>query len=175
MTRRIVVAAALTLSLGALPLLAQGPGRGGARMGGPGAPGPGGPMGVLPGLNRVDLTDAQREQIRAILEQEREAGAPGEKVRQAEEALHTAILADAPDAQAIDNAKAALNSAHAAELDRRVELMEKVAQVLTPAQRQELAQLPPPPGPGGRGRGRGPGGVGGPGGPGTPAGGGYRH
>jgi Spy/CpxP family protein refolding chaperone len=101
-------------------------------------------MGILPGLNRVGLSDAQREQIRAILDQERQSGDPGEKMRQAEQALHTAVLADTPDVQGIESAKSALNAAHAAELDRQVELMQKVAQVLTPAQRQELAQLPPP-------------------------------
>lgn len=151
MTRRTAIAAALALSLGALPLMAQaGQGRGGP---GPGRGGPGGPMGILPGLNQVGLSEGQREQIRAILDQERQSGTdPGEKVRQAEQALHAAVLADVPDAQAIEAAKAALNSAHATELDRRTELMQKVAQVLTPAQRQQLAQLPPPPGPRGRGQ-----------------------
>jgi len=158
MNRRMVITAALALALGTLPLLAQGPGggfgRGGQRMGGPrsGGPGrpggPGGPMGIVPGLNRVDLTDAQREQIRAILDQARQSGDPGEKVRQADEALHAAIFADAANPQAIESARAALNAAHAAELDRRIDLMQKIAQVLTPAQRQQLAQ--PPPGPRGR-------------------------
>jgi len=159
MTRRITIAAAaLALSLGALPLLAQGPGAmaPGQRMsgrGGPGPGGPGGPLGILPGLNRVGLSDAQREEIRGILDQERQSGDPGQKVRQAEYALHTAVLADAPDVQGIEAAKSALNAAHAAELDRRVELMQKVAQVLTSAQRQQLSQLPPP-GPRGGGPGR---------------------
>lgn len=146
MTRRIAIAAALALSLGALPLMAQGPG--GQRMGGPGRGGPGGPMGIFPGLNRVQLTDAQREQIRAILEQERQSDDPGQKVREAEQALHTAVLSG--DTAGVETAKAALNAAHTAELDHRVAVMQKVVQVLTPAQRQELAQLPPP-GRGGRG------------------------
>ena len=162
MTRRTAMAAALSLSLGALPLMAQGAGAGlgpGRRMGmqgrggpGPGRGGPGGPMGILPGLNQVGLSDAQREQIRAILDQERQSGAdPGEKVRQAEQALHAAVLADVPEAQAIESAKTALNAAHTAELDRRVDVMQKIAQVLTPTQRQQLAQLSPPGGPRGRG------------------------
>ena len=153
MTRRIaIVAAALALSLGALPLMAQAPGGGfgaaGQRPGGPGrgrGAGPGGPMGIFPGLNQVGLTDAQRDQVRSILEQERQSGDPGGKMRQAEEALRSAILADVPDSQAIDAAKAAVNTARAAELDRRADLMQKIAQILTPAQRQQLAQLPPPP------------------------------
>lgn len=162
MTRRTVMAAALALSLGALPLMAQGTGTGagpGPRMAGqgrggpgPGRGGPGGPMGILPGLNQVGLSEAQRAQVRTILEQERQPGTdPGEKVRQAEQALRAAVLADVPDVQAIESARTALNAAHGAELDRRIELMQKVAQVLTPAQRQQLAQLPTPGGPRGRG------------------------
>jgi len=153
MNRRIAIAAAaLALTLGGLPLMAQ-QARG---RGGPGGPGP---MGVLPGLNQVGLTDAQREQVRTLMEQERQSTPePGDSVRQAEAALHAAVLADTPDPQAIEAAKASLNSAHAAELNHRVELMGKIAAILTSAQRQQLAQFQPPPG---GPRGRGPGGNGG--------------
>jgi Spy/CpxP family protein refolding chaperone len=158
MIRRIAIAAAVALSLATLPLVAQEPpgapgggfGPGGQRPGGPGRGGPGGPMGLLPGLNRVDLTDAQREQVRAVMEQERQANGPGEKLRQAEQALNAAVLSS--DGQGIETAKAALSAAQASELDHRVEIMQKIVQILTPEQRQALAQLPPP---GGRGRGRG--------------------
>jgi Spy/CpxP family protein refolding chaperone len=104
----------------------------------------------LPGLNRVNLTDAQREQIRAVLDQERQAGEPGEKIRQAEQALHSAVLAQ--DAAGIETAKAALTAAQAAGLEHRVRIMQKIAEILTPAQRQELAQMPAPAGRGGRGQ-----------------------
>ena len=150
MNRRIVVvAAALAVVVGGLPLLAQqGPGGRGGRGG------PGGPMAVFPGLAAVGLTDAQREQMRSIMEQERQATAdPRERLREAEAALHAAILADAPDQHAIDNAKARLGAAQAAELDARVQLMGKVAALLTSAQRQQLAAVQPPPG-GRRGGGR---------------------
>jgi Spy/CpxP family protein refolding chaperone len=159
MTRRTatIAAAALVLVV-ALPLMAQVPGGGfgqGQRMGGPGrGPGPG-PMGIFPGLNQVGLSDAQREQLRGILDQERASATdPAGKARQAEEALRVAILADVPDADAVEAARATLNEARVAELEHRVELMQKIAALLTPAQRQQLAQLQPPPGP----RGRGPGG-----------------
>jgi Spy/CpxP family protein refolding chaperone len=105
-------------------------------------------MGIMPGLDRVGLSEAQREQVRTILDQGR-SGDWGEKVRQADQALHAAVFADVPDPQAIEAAKAALNAAHAAELDHRIDLMQRIVQVLTPAQRQQLAQ--PPPGPRGRG------------------------
>ena len=156
MTRKSLIAAALVLSLGALPLVAQGGGggfQGGQRMGGPGRGGPGGPGGIFPGLNRIELSDAQREQVRAILEQGRQAGDPGDPLRKAEQALHTALLADAPNPQAVESARAALNAAHAAELDHRIDLMQRIAQVLTPAQRQQLAALPGAAGARGRGNG----------------------
>jgi Spy/CpxP family protein refolding chaperone len=152
MTRRMTTTAAaavLVLSLGALPLAAQGPGQ---RMGGPGRGGPGGPGApILPGLNRLDLSEAQRDQLRAIMEQDHQGGDPGEKVRQAEQALHAAVFGETPDPQAIEAAKAALSAAQASGLDHRVELMQKIAQILTPAQRQELARMPGPGGPRGRG------------------------
>src|SRR5262245_14204853 len=126
MTRRMtLLTAALVVSLGTLPLIAQGPGQrlGGPGRGGPGGAGPGGP--IVPGLNRLDLSDAQRDQLRAIMEQQRQGDNPGEKVREAEQALHAAIFSDSPNPQAIDAAKIALNAAQAAGLDHRVELMQK--------------------------------------------------
>jgi Spy/CpxP family protein refolding chaperone len=157
MNRRTTIAAlAVALSLGALPLLAQGSGGGfqpGQRMGGPGRGGPGGPL--VPGLNRLDLSDAQREQLRALMEQERQGNHPGAEVRQAEQALNAAVFGDTPNPQAIEAARTALTAAHTAALDHRIELMQKIGQILTPVQRQALARGP---GPGGyRGRGDKPG------------------
>lgn len=57
------------------------------------------------------------------------------------------MLADVPDQQAIESIEATLNAAHAAELQQHVELMQKVAQILTPDQRQQLLKMhPAPPG-----------------------------
>ena len=151
MTRRFLVAAALAMSLGALPALAQGPGQ---RMGGPGRGGPGGPgfgPGFMPMLQQLDLTDQQRDQIRSLMQANRPTGDPGQ-LRDAELKLHAAILGDNPDQQAIDAAKAAINTAHAAELDHQIEMLAKVAQILTPDQRQQLLKLQSE-GPRGRGRG----------------------
>ena len=152
MTRRMVMAATLALSVGALPLLAQGPGQ---RPGGPGrGPGPGGTgtSRIFAMVHQLDLTDAQKEQLRALMDEGRQSGDPGAAVRAAEQKLHAAILADVPDLQAIESVKAALNAAHAAELDHRIAMMQKVAQILTPAQKQQLLALQAQ-GP----RGRGPG------------------
>jgi len=150
----MIIAAGLALSLGALPLLAQGSGQrpGGPGRGGPG--GPGGPPGILAMIQHLDLTDGQREQIRGLVADGRQGGDPGAGIRDAEQKLKAAVLADTPDLQAIDTLKATLNTAHAAELDHRIEMMQKVAQILTPAQKQQLLALPPPDGRPGRGRGR---------------------
>src|SRR5258708_16038667 len=105
MTRRMAITAVLALSMGALPLLAQGPGlRGGrGRQGGPGAPR--GPPGIFAMVLQLDLTDAQREQLRALVEDGRQGGDTGAAVRDAEQKLHAAVLADTPDLQAIESLK----------------------------------------------------------------------
>jgi Spy/CpxP family protein refolding chaperone len=149
MTRRVAGIAVLALTLGALPLLAQGPG--------PGMPHQLPPMleHVAGMLHQLDLSDAQKQQLHELMMAERPEQTIGKQVRDAEQKLHVALLTDPQDGQAIESAKAALNAAHAAELDRHVELIQKVAQILTPEQKQQLLKMgPPPAGPrGGRGRG----------------------
>ena len=169
MTRNTIIGAVLIAALGAVPMFAhgrgqgqgqvqgegprgggefgQGPGRGPGGRGGPG--GPGGPN-VMAMVRQLDLTDAQREQVRALVDEERQQGGPGAAVREAEQKLQAAIFGDKQDAAAIEAARSALTSAHAAELDRRVVTMEKLAQILTPAQRQQLLKLEPPAGRRGR-------------------------
>ena len=155
MTRRTVMAATLALSVGAVSLLAQGPGQGRGGPGrGPGGMGPGGPggPGVLARVHQLeDLTDAQKEQIRALAQEGRQGGDPGAGVRATEQKLQAAVLANSPDLQAIETLKTALVTAQAAELDHRVGMMQKVAQILTPAQRQQLLEKQTA-GPRGRGR-----------------------
>jgi len=154
MTRRIVLTTVMAAALGAASVMAQGAGQGQPRGRGFG---PGGPPGVFPMLHQLDLTDAQQQQLRTMMQDERRANDQAVQVHSAEQKLHAALLADTPDLQAIETLKAALNSAHAAELDHRIEMMQKVAQILTPAQRQKLVQLEAQ-GPAWQGRGRGPGG-----------------
>jgi periplasmic protein CpxP/Spy len=147
MTRKLAAVALLAAAVATAPLLAQGPG---GRGRGPGGRGPGGPgmMGIMGMVHQLDLTDAQRQQLRTLMDDAHKSGDPGAQTRAAEEKLHAAILADTPDLQTIEAAKAALNTAHAAELDQRVEMMEKVAQILTSAQRSQLLQLQRPGRPG---------------------------
>jgi protein CpxP len=154
MTMTVVALAALVT----IPLVAQQPqGRGmgrGMGMGmGPGGPGgrggPGGPMAFLRG---VELTDAQREQIRAIMDPMRE-DSPAAKVRDLDKDLQLAILADSPDTQKIDELKAAIAAGTAEELSHRIEIESKIVQILTPAQRaqarENISKMGPP-----QGRGR---------------------
>ena len=152
MTRRFLIAAALAIGLGALPAFAQGPGQGMGGRGGRGGPGgPGFGPGFMPMLQQLDLTDQQREQIRSLMETNRPTSDPGQ-LRAAELKLHAAILGDNPDQQAIDAARTTINAAHAAELDHQIDILAKVAQILTPEQRQQLLKLQSE-GPRGRGRG----------------------
>lgn len=141
MKGKTIAAAVLITALGAITVLAQGPGPQG-RGRGPGGPGGPGAPNVLAMVRQLDLSDTQREQLRQIMEDGRQ-GDPGAGVRDAERKLHEALLADSPDAGSVETLKAALNAAHAAELDQRIALLQKVAQILTPAQRQQLLKLRP--------------------------------
>jgi Spy/CpxP family protein refolding chaperone len=102
-------------------------------------PGPGqGPI-----LPRLNLTEQQREQVRAIMQESREAGeVPGQKIGQLRRELRAAVFADAPDAAKIEQLKAAIAEAEAAALDKRVETELKIAQVLTAEQRAEAREMP---------------------------------
>ena len=103
-------------------------------------------------LRNLNLTDAQREQVRALTE-ERRAQAPGRQGVELQRQLELAIFADTPDQQKIEELKNAIAASHQAELAARIDLETRVAQILTPEQRvqarERLEQGGPP-----RGRGR---------------------
>ena len=150
MTRKTIGAAVLVAALGAIPVLAhqaQQGGRGGfgpdgqGRGRGPGGPGgPGGPN-IMMLVRQLDLSEAQKEQLKGIVDDRREPGDPAKSPREAEQKLNQAIFGETIDTAAVESAKTALAAAHAAELERRIETLQKVAQVLTPAQRQQLLTL----------------------------------
>ena len=132
------------------PSQGQGPGgraRAG-RLGGPGFGGPGGPgFGVggrgagLP-LRALDLTDAQREQVRQLTQQFREQNRPSaERMRQAMEARRTASQATPPDESGI---RAAMQEMAQIQSDMAVQgarLRSDVLALLTPEQRQKADEL----------------------------------
>ena len=113
----------------------RGPGRGFGGPQGPGAPG----MGLL---RELKLTDAQREQIRALTGERRDnrANNPRRKAADLERQLQLAIFAETPDQQKAEELRNAIAAAHAEELAARIDLETRIAQVLTPEQRAQARE-----------------------------------
>ena len=136
----------------------RGPGFGQGRMGmGPGGPGARGFGG--PGLMGLDLTQEQRDRIKAIHEANRpeQGEVPADaKLRQQ---LELELFADALNDVTIENLKQQIAAAQLEHLARHVAVKKQVNQVLTAEQRATARQRiseGPKRGPGaGRGRGRG--------------------
>ena len=121
----------------AIPMSAQPPQGGGER--GHGRGGFGGP-GAMPILRELNLTDAQRAQIRALSPQRRTADNPRQKTMDLERQLELAIFAEAPEPQKIDELRKSIAAATAEELAARVELQSRVAELLTPEQRAQARE-----------------------------------
>lgn len=142
MTRRTMIAAGLVAALagGSATVFAQGP----TRFGPPGPGGPRGPHGgsrIDPGLFGVELTDAQREQVRAIHEAHRAA------LDEAARALHEAhrALAEAAQQTPVDEAaikarSGPLAAALAQEALVRARVRAEVHGILTAEQLQQIAE-----------------------------------
>ena len=134
----IVVTTTIAATAAGQSPVGRGPG------GGPGRGGPGGPMPVLRQLN---LTDAQREQIKTLTDAERAARtqsggqAPARTLFELQQSLQAAIFADTPDTAQIDQLKANIAEAEAAALAERIDLQVKIAQILTPEQRAQAREL----------------------------------
>lgn len=114
----------------------QGPGQGQRR--GPGFGGPGG-RGLMPGIMQ-DLTEEQRGQIRAIVQEQRgdQQGPPADaKLRHD---LEAELLADAPNDQKIEELKQQILAAQAQGLERHIATQKRIAQVLTPEQRAKARE-----------------------------------
>jgi len=134
----VVAAAGLALLVGGVSFAQNPP---------PGPPGPrfgrqmgpmAGPMGLFRGLN---LTQAQRDQLKSLADARRERGAgAAQKVRELNQALQDEVFADAPDQGKIEQLKIDLSLAQKQALDERVAAELEVAAVLTPEQRQQLRQ-----------------------------------
>ena len=131
--KRFALLAALAITLTAVPLLAQPP-QGHGRMGMGMGPGAGMMAGLGPMLHDLNLTDAQRQQIHALMQENRPQDQP--KIGELQQKLHAALVNG--DTASLDQIKADLNAAHAAQLDAHVALMQKVVQILTPEQKQQL-------------------------------------
>jgi Spy/CpxP family protein refolding chaperone len=129
-----VCALLVIAGLAAATASAQGQ-RGGPRGFGPGRGGP------FPMLQRLDLTDAQKEQVRAILA-ERSGQQSGQALAKLHQDLQAAVMADTPDTAKIEQLKASINEAEANALNERVDLQLRIAQILTSEQRQKAREVP---------------------------------
>ena len=132
-----------------------GSGMGGPRrgMGGPGL-GMGGPGGIGQMLSQLTLTTAQREQVRTLLDSQREAESQyQDQFEQFGDQMKSLVQADTFDEAAV-RALALKQAAAAAELHViRARTESRINQLLTADQNKQLATLqaqPPPRGRGGR-------------------------
>ena len=120
----------------------RGPGRGPGGAGGLGrlgGPGRGGPIGrgmlALP-IERLDLTDAQRQQVRTVMQShDDDLRALNERARAAHQALQAAVVADVVDEGAIRARSADVGSVEADLAIARARIRSEVLQLLTPEQR----------------------------------------
>lgn len=140
----VVVALSLT---GLVGFAQQGPGAGGPPpgMGGPhGRGGPGGPGGELfgPMGRELNLTDAQKAQVKQLEDSFRDSTKSlSEKMRSLHEAEMSSLMSGAFDEAAV-RAAAQERAAVQVELDvAHAKLMSQIMGVLTPEQKAKLAQM----------------------------------
>ena len=116
----------------------QGPGMQGRR-GGPGGMGGPGGRGPMPAVMQ-DLTEEQRAQVKAIMDEQRDGrqGPPADA--QLRRALESELLADVPNDQAIEDLKQQILAAQAQGLSRHIAVQKRIAQVLTAEQRAKARE-----------------------------------
>lgn len=133
----------------------------GRRPMGPGGPGGMGPMGLLGPIQRLGLTDEQKNQVKTIMESHAdEFETLGERARTAHRALNEAIMADPVQDAAIRQKSAEAAAADADLAVAHAHARAEVVQILTAEQREQLkkwiAEREERGGPFGAGRRRGP-------------------
>src|SRR5262245_9860918 len=109
---------------------------------GPGGPGRGGPMGMLPMLAReLNLTDAQKDQIKAIGESHREEWkALADRGRSAHEALQQAVTAETVNEAVIRQKGAEVAAVEADLAVARARANAEVFRILTPEQKAQALE-----------------------------------
>ena len=127
------------------PFRSGGPGGPGGpgRWGGPGRGGPGGPMGMLPMFGReIGLTDAQRDQIKAIADSHKDDWkALADRARTAHEALNDAVTADTIDEATIRQKSAEVAAVDADMAVARAHAHAEVFQILTSDQKTQVKKM----------------------------------
>ncbi len=130
------------LVTGTCAFAAQGPGRRGDGRpdGEPGRRGPGRGMSALGvGVRDLDLSDAQRQQIRAIVTRAREDSRPtADRLRQAAEARRTAMSTLPVDESQIRSTSETLSVAEADMAVARARTQSDIFAVLTPEQQAKV-------------------------------------
>jgi periplasmic protein CpxP/Spy len=141
--RKIVVTAGIValMSGGAVALLAQaGPGRGAGPFG-PGGPGGRG-FGAGFALGQLDLSDAQKQQVRTIVQRHREQSqATMQRMQQAMQAQRAAISQVPVNEAAVRQAAAGLAAVEADMAVEQARLHADVFNVLTVEQQEKAKQL----------------------------------
>lgn len=145
--KRFALLTALVAALAVVPVFAQQGPQGRGRMGMGMGMGMGPMAGIGPMLRDLNLSDSQRQQVHQLMQDNQPADGP--KIADLQKKLHIALVKG--DTAALDQIKADLNAAHAAQLDAHIALMQKVVAILTPEQKEKLLNMAPPPGPRGRG------------------------
>jgi Spy/CpxP family protein refolding chaperone len=122
------VLAAIVTAIAAAGVAAQGraPGRG---------PGFG-----MPGLERLNLSEDQRTDLQKLFVDQREQGR-FEHVGRLERELQQALIANPSDLETLHGFITKIVDAQRAQLEARVVLQQKVIQILTPEQRQQLSEF----------------------------------
>ena len=141
--RKIVVTAGIVAVMagGAVAIFAQGgPGRGA------GALGPGGPggRGFAAGfaLGQLDLSDAQKQQVRDIMQRHRQQSQPVmDRLQQAMQAQRAAINAVPVNEQAVRQAAAALAAVQADMAVDQARMHADIFSILTVEQQEKAKQL----------------------------------
>ena len=110
---------------------------------GPGGRGPGGPMGMLPMLGpRIGLTDAQKDQIKAIADTHKDDWkALADRSRTAHMAIEAAISADTIDEATIRQKSAEAAAVEADIAVARAHARAEVWQILTADQKAQLKTM----------------------------------
>lgn len=145
---------------GPRPFMGRGGPPPGGRFGGPGRGGPGGPLG-LPGpmLERLNLSDAQKDQVKSIADAHRDdMKSIHERTMTAHQALDAAVIADVFDEAAIRSRSMEVAAVDADMAVLQARVRSEVFQVLTPEQQSQAKAMMAerPQGRGGPQRGRGP-------------------
>ena len=99
----------------------------------------GGPMSQLRMLRELDLSDDQRQQVRALLEEVEATGVP-ERLREARESLHDAIESGADEAS-LRQLASQLGAVEGDAAVERARVQGRIQEILTAEQKKELEQL----------------------------------